>query len=480
MRSLHPAVPAALVLVGALAACSDSTSTAPAPRPQISGAIAAANPLNALSAIVRATVADADSVRVRAWAEGADTVIATPFRASSGPDSLAVLGLAPGASYRLVLDAVHGRDTVTSDTMAFTAGALPAFLRSIALDFTGPGRPAGYLLTVAGDGKTSFAVAFDGTGAIRWYRQFDGDFVEETKQQFNGDFTTFVGATHGAEPVPGRYDEYHSDGGLVRTFAVPEPAYVDNHELLLVGDSAAPDALFFTYTRRHLDLSASGGPADTLVVGHQLVRMNAAGDVQTIFDAWDHFDPSENVEPNGARDFDHPNALAIDANGDYIVSWRHLAQITAIDHTNGQLLWRLGGRNDDIAVVGDPLGFFSAQHSVRVLPNGNLLLFDNGTRHQPSESRAVEYAIDPAAKKATFVWQFRHAPRIFTGFTGSVQRLTNGNTIVGWTWGTPVRATEVTAADAVVWDAIMRVPSTNAQSAYRVIEVPSLYEYRAP
>ena len=480
MRYLHLAAPAALLLVGAFAACSDSTGTGTTAHPQITGATAEANPLNALSAIVRATVANADSVRVRAWAEGADTAIATPFRGSGGSDSVAVLGLAPGASYRLVVDALRGSDTVTSDTIPFTAGSLPAFIQSLAMDFTGPSRPAGYLLTVVGDGKTSFAVAFDDSGAVRWYREFDGDFVEETKQQFNGDFTTFIGGTHGAEPLPGRYEEYHSDGGLVRTFQLAEPTYVDNHELWLVGDSTAPDALFFTYTQRHLDLSANGGPADTIVVGHQLVKMNAAGDVQTIFDAWDHFDPSENIEPNGSRDMDHPNALSIDANGDYIVSWRNLAQITAIDHTDGHLLWRLGGTNGNVTLTGDPLGFFSAQHSVRVLPNGHLLIFDNGTRHQPSESRAVEYAIDPGAKTATFVWQYIHSPPIYTQYTGSVQRLTNGNTVIGWTWGAPVRATEVTPGGDVLWDATMRAPATNSQSAYRVIEVPSLYEYRVP
>jgi len=40
---------------------------------------------------------------------------------------------------------------------------------------------------------------------------------------------------------------------------------------------------------------------------------------------------------------------------------------------------------------------------VRVLGNGNLLLFDNGLRHDPSETRAVEYRLDTTAMRATLL-----------------------------------------------------------------------------
>lgn len=40
---------------------------------------------------------------------------------------------------------------------------------------------------------------------------------------------------------------------------------------------------------------------------------------------------------------------------------------------------------------------------MRVLGNGNLLLFDNGLRHDPSETRAVEYRLDNTAMTATLL-----------------------------------------------------------------------------
>ena len=50
------------------------------------------------------------------------------------------------------------------------------------------------------------------------------------------------------------------------------------------------------------------------------------------------------------------------------------------------------------------------QHALNVLPNGNLLLFDNGLRRNyqpnPSYSRAVEYKIDQERGTVTQVWEY--------------------------------------------------------------------------
>jgi hypothetical protein len=127
--------------------------------------------------------------------------------------------------------------------------------------------------------------------------------------------------------------------------------------------------------------------------------------------------------------------------------------------------------------VNDPLGGFNGQHSVRVLPNGHLLLFDNGWRHAPPESRAVEYAVDPVAMTATMVWEYRHQPAIFTGYTGSVQRLAAGNTLVGF--AALGHATEVRPDGSVAWEGDLTVGG-QPYPGYRLIRIASLYQYRRP
>ncbi|HEV7702897.1 MAG TPA: aryl-sulfate sulfotransferase, partial [Gemmatimonadaceae bacterium] len=133
----------------------------------------------------------------------------------------------------------------------------------------------------------------------------------------------------------------------------------------------------------------------------------------------------------------------------------------------------------DFTIAGDALTGFSAQHSVRVLENGNLLVFDNGTKHAPSESRAVEYHLDESAHTATAVFDFRHAPPLYTPFTGSVQRFANGNTLVGYPYGTPTLvATEVTPDGAVTYEGTL--VAGGSQTPYRFTKVRSLYRYEAP
>ena len=149
----------------------------------------------------------------------------------------------------------------------------------------------------------------------------------------------------------------------------------------------------------------------------------------------------------------------------------------AIDPQTGNVLWRLGGLTGEYQFVNDPLGGFTKQHSPKILPNGNLLLYDNGTDHSPQETRAVEYKLDPVAKTATMVWEYHHTPAIYTAFVGWVERLANGNTWVGFSLAG--RAVEVTPAGEVVWESQLKVNGADG-SVYRLLPVASLYRYVAP
>ena len=72
-------------------------------------------------------------------------------------------------------------------------------------------------------------------------------------------------------------------------------------------------------------------------------------------------------------------------------------------------------------------------------------MFDNGNLHTTQVSRACEYKLDQVNKTATLVWQYHNTPEIYTFAMGSVERLPNGNTLIGWGANTTssVAATEV-------------------------------------
>jgi hypothetical protein len=438
------------------------------------------NPYNVLSSIATVDAREFDSVRVKYWT-ATEPERATPFTVAPGVAQIAVLGLRPSTRYSYMMEGIRAGRVSQSDTIEAQSGELPEFLKAVHLRITG--RPTGgYVLTsVADTGRTSYVVAFDSSGALSWYREFAGELAAgETKQHPNGDFTAFVGRTPGWMAFPGFYYQFRPSGEIVRTFTAPPPLFTDNHELMLTfRDTTLDAAHFFSYDLRPTNLSAWGGP-DTLVAGHQLLRVGADGAIETVLQGWDHFSWADRIEPprDTLWDFDHPNSLDFDHDGNYIVSYRNMGEVTKIDRRTGAILWRFGGRNNQFKIRNDPLGGFSAQHTARVLPNGNLLLYDNGTRHAPQQTRAVEYRLDTRAKTADLVWEYRHNPTRYVPYTGAVQRLANGNTLIAYSnYGT---VTEVNPRGEVVWEGTVMRSEGDAGDFYRAIKIASLYRYEDP
>ncbi len=159
----------------------------------------------------------------------------------------------------------------------------------------------------------------------------------------------------------------------------------------------------------------------------------------TIFE-WhsiDHFTLDESVDSNqipdanGLIDSVHGNAIEVDTDGNYLLSSRHMNEITKISRETGEIIWRFGGKKNQFTLIGDDR-WFTYQHDVRRLPNGNITLFDNGNLATPAYSRVVEYTLDEQALTATFVREYRHTPDVFGFAMGSARLQPNGDMLVGW------------------------------------------------
>lgn len=482
---------ASLVLAAALAgggACSGDDVTSPPEEPvRIDSVSVMPNPTNVLAASVRVVAEHADSARVLFVAPEGPPDSTPSVALTDGRTSIPVLGLRSGVQYRGVVEVSRARGRVQSDSVSFAGGELPDALKIVSVSTTGTASRGLTLTSYPLNANTLFAFAFDSSGAIRWYRAFGLPTTYlggDVQLQPNGHFTIYVGPSTGSQPALGYYVEFDPSGDSLRALTAPAPLYTDPHELRITGSGADERIHLFGYDRREVDLSSVGGPSDARISGHTLLRLLADGTPEFTWSGWDHFSFEDWIEPPAANpasveqgDFDHPNSLDFDHDGHYIVSWRNLGEVTKIDAQTGEMIWRLGGANSQFTFVNDPLGGFSAQHYARILPNGHVLLYDNGTRHQPQETRVVEYALDLGAHTATLVWEFRHDPPIYTGFVGSVQRLANGNTAIGY--GLAGHFSEVAPDGSVVWEGDLRA---NGQSltVYRFVRIASLYRLEEP
>ncbi len=129
--------------------------------------------------------------------------------------------------------------------------------------------------------------------------------------------------------------------------------------------------------------------------------------------------------------------------GNILVSPRHLHCIFIIEKESGAIVWAWG--------PGEILG----QHQPTMLPNGNILLFDNGhgngSRQDRGYSRVVE--IDPPTGEV--VWQYAGDPleAFWTPVGSGQQRLANGNTLIcAMNWSETGRIFEVTPTCEIVWE----------------------------
>lgn len=480
----------ALVCVALLVgACADGPLPPGARAPSVSQVVVTPNPENALTGSVTFSIEGADSARVRCWDDQGVTAPSPFSPVRDGTVRLVLLGLPRNAQCAVVVEALGAGGVSLSTPAPFVAGDLPGPLQGVRLDLTSgtATTPGGYTLLEVTRDTVAFIAAFDGTGSIRWYRRFPlspGELAINAAQQPNGDFTVFIGISTGADPSFGRFYEVRPDGGLVRTWTAPPPYYTDPHELLVEDQGAAPArAHLIGYQLRPTDLTAFGGTANQLLAGHAIIRLSASGAVDFLWNTWDHFSLSDwlfvpSALATQVADFDHMNSLAIARDGSYLVSFAALGQIARINAVTGRVLWRLGGRSNQFTFVGDPLRGFGPQHAVRELPNGDLLLFDNGLLHSPPESRAVEYRLDTLAMTATMVWEYRHIPSLLAPFVGSASRLANGHTLVGF--GALSRVADVAPDGAVAWEGQLMIDGRPAPLFYRATRVASLYRFEQP
>ena len=142
---------------------------------------------------------------------------------------------------------------------------------------------------------------------------------------------------------------------------------------------------------------------------------------------WAHTNTVECLPPTplGERD---PRFRA----GNVLLSFRSLDVIAIVDPDKDAIVWCYG------------LGILDGQHQPTMLPNGHILLFDNGTYR----GHSIVREIDPPTGE--IVWQYSNGENFFSPFRSGNQRLPNGNTLIcecdaGHLF-------EVTAEKEVVWD----------------------------
>ena len=260
-------------------------------------------------------------------------------------------------------------------------------------------------------------------------------------------------------------DENLNQLAVART--VPPLTRQDRHDFRLLDNG---NYMLMAYQDTERDLShltftdEAGEPYGTDVyVEDSVIQIVTPGGQATFnWNSWDHMpleDCAQHFFPPDDGDYAHLNTIQM-VDGRIVASMRGCSRVLVIDAATGNVLWRVGPSNlsdsewaerdigpPPLDIIGDREKQFCGQHGSSLLPNGNLILFDNGVqctrnpwtlqnllRENDQYSRGLEYAIDLDNGEAVFVRDHSlHGTKSELGYrTGHVEELSNGHWLISW------------------------------------------------
>jgi len=299
-------------------------------------------------------------------------------------------------------------------------------------------------------GSPSYIYILNSDGTPYSYQRIEKE-ARDFKIQPNGILTRWYGGN-----IQG-FVGMDSSFTVVDTFKVTQEYTTDMHEIIFQEDG---HYFLIALGHRRVDMSqiVSGGNSNARVFDNNIQEFDENDSLVFEWLSKDYFNItdalSENLKGN-TIDYVHMNSIAIDYDDNVIISSRHLSEITKIDRKTGEIIWRLGGENNQFTLVNEQYRN-SYQHDARPVPGkpNHYTFFDNGNFRAEQFTRAVEYMIDPINMKATKVWEYRHTPEDrYSWLMGNVQRLSNENTLINWADHDLPKITEIAPNGEIVFEA---------------------------
>jgi hypothetical protein len=249
-------------------------------------------------------------------------------------------------------------------------------------------------------------------------------------------------------PLPGGYfviyNQHHKEIMSVRA---PKGFSMDEHELLITPQG---DAYFIASKTVKANLTRYGGLKHGVYQVPEIQEVNLRTG-KLIF-AWNmaaHVPLSDSLvpaptTPHHPWDAYHVNSIDVSPDGtQLLVSARNTSGIYDISRATGQILWQIGGKQNQFRLPSDLItgpydSAFQYQHDARYVAGG-ISLFDNGGIGPPPNSgpygagRGLILNLDLQNHTASLASPpYYHDPALYPNSQGNFQVLGNGNLLIGW------------------------------------------------
>ena len=283
-------------------------------------------------------------------------------------------------------------------------------------------------------GEASYLMVIDSVGIPRWIRRAEG--LNFDLRAAPGDRISWI-----EEDGENTRAQVLGDDGQVTEWRGVD-GVTDAHEFTLLDNG---NALLIVGRASLQDLSIYGGPAQFAVLDQAVQEIDPSG--QVVFEwstagnvDFDHLPAVWKDWSLPAVESAHLNSVEVDPyDGNWVVSLRIPSQVRKIDRMTGEVLWTLGGPGSDFSMAGDERLHawtgFAWQHSARITGPDRVLVYDNAAdpvHGSVGASRMVEYQLDWVDMEAQVTDAWELADSGATAAAGSVQRLEDGHTLIGF------------------------------------------------
>lgn len=268
----------------------------------------------------------------------------------------------------------------------------------------------------------------DNRGRVVWFLPVDRRGVTDFRvQRYRGKpVLTWWRGKSADDKRLGRYSIYDSSYRLLTYVRPGNGLSGDMHEFTITQRNTALMTLSHRVRIKSRNVLEGAFQEVDIRTGKVLFEWHSVGHVRLI-ESYYHLPRN----PDHTYDYFHINTIEVDRDGNYLVSARNTHTIYKINRKTGNIIWRLGGKRSDFE-LGRGVRF-GWQHDVRRQPDGTLTMFDNEAAPKlRRQSRGLVLRIDERRKTATLMHSFVHTPSLVAVDQGNMQKLPNGNFLVGW------------------------------------------------
>ncbi|WP_070042542.1 aryl-sulfate sulfotransferase [Robinsoniella peoriensis] len=286
-------------------------------------------------------------------------------------------------------------------------------------------------LTFASGGAANEIAAYDSAGAIRWYCKTSGlPFKQLSNGHFLAQTDTLIHPLYYMSGII----EFDLTGKIYNEYSIPGGSHHAAFEMpngnLLIG-SCTTD--FSNVEDRIVEIDRT--------TGEVVWELN----LEELLDVTDGSSLNQTE-----KDWFHNNAVWYDEKTDTIlISGRHVDAVIGVNKENKTLSWVMGNPEGWTTVdekyffkpIGDNFEWQYAQHNITMLPNGDVMVFDNGDsrtkKTQPDNavagdqvySRAVVYHLDYDNMTIEQVWEYgkERGPEWYSSFISGADYIGDNN-----------------------------------------------------